>query len=84
MTNIEKNALRIADNSFKIANLYGKGYEIDYRDYNGLMPIVFECNNRNKDRIDIGIRRVSLIYVNYVDFTKKVFSYNFLICLISS
>ena len=45
MNNIEQNALRIADNSFKIAHLRGIGYEMDYRDYNGLMPIVFECNS---------------------------------------
>ena len=81
MNNLQTNALRIAELMGWSSDDEGadKTFMQVFSSYNGLMPIVFECNSRKECQIiEIGLNQVSIIYVNYADFTSEVYTNQFI------
>ena len=68
MTKLETNALRIIELLYPDININGiEKYKDFFSSYNGLMPIVFECNNNTNMEIHIYPPTVQLLgYKKYV------------------
>ena len=77
MNNIETNALRIAEliNPNRALRTFWRDADIyKFSSYNGLMPIVFECNKSELDMtIDIDMNDV--IVTQYKSNHKNIFTY---------
>ena len=68
MTKLETNALRITELLYPNIDINGiEKYKQFFSSYNGLMPIVFECNNNTNMEIHIYPPTVQLLgYKKYV------------------
>ena len=68
MTKLETNALRIIELLYPDIDINGiEKYKQFFSSYNGLMPIVFECNNNTNMEIHIYPPTVQLLgYKKYV------------------
>ena len=68
MTKLETNALRIIELLYPDIDINGiEKYKDFFSSYNGLMPIVFECNNNTNMEIHIYPPTVQLLgYKKYV------------------
>ena len=68
MTKLETNALRIVELLYPNIDINGiEKYKEFFSSYNGLMPIVFECNNNTNMEIHIYPPTVQLLgYKKYV------------------